>query len=142
MSNRGVNRVIILGNLGQDPELRQTTGGSAVTNVSVATSESWTDKNSGEKVEKVEWHKVVLFGKPAEIVAQYLKKGSQAYFEGKLRTRKWQADDGSDRYSTEIVADAFQFIGGKDSQAEPSHAPAAPAESSPAAGDAFDEIPF
>lgn len=101
----GVNKVIIVGNLGQDPETRHMPNGNAVTNVSIATSESWTDKNTNQKQERTEWHRVVFLGKLADIASQYLRKGSKVYIEGSLRTRKWQAQDGSDRYSTEIVCD-------------------------------------
>ena len=101
----GVNKVILIGNLGADPEVRYMPSGDAVANVSIATSESWKDKNTGEKQERTEWHKVVFFGKIAEVVKQYLHKGSKIYVEGKLRTRKYQAQDGSDRYMTEVVVD-------------------------------------
>lgn len=117
---KGVNKVIIVGTLGNDPESRQMPNGDAVTNISVATSESWIDKNSGNKQVRTEWHKIVFFKKVAEIAAQYLKKGSQVYIEGQLRTRKWQDKDGSDRYSTEIIADQMQMLGGKtDGQDKP-----------------------
>jgi len=105
--SRGINKVIIVGNLGQDPEVHMLPNGGQVTNVSLATSESWTDKNSGQKQEKTEWHRVVFFGKLAEVVSQYVKKGSKLYVEGKLQTRKWQDQSGNDRYSTEIVVDSF-----------------------------------
>jgi single-strand DNA-binding protein len=98
---------MIIGNLGQDPDVRYAQGGAAVANISVATSESWKDKNSGEQVEKTEWHKVVFFGKLAEIVAEYLKKGSKVYIEGQLRTRKWQDASGNDRYTTEVSVAGF-----------------------------------
>lgn len=113
----GINKVILVGTLGKDPEVKYTQGGSAIVNLSVATNESWKDKNTGEKVDKTEWHRVVMFGKLAEIAANYLKKGSQAYFEGKLQTRKWQDKDGQDRYSTEVVADQMQMLGGRLSNA-------------------------
>ena len=106
-----VNKVILLGNLGRDPETRYTTGGDAVCNLSIATSEQWKDKN-GEKQERTEWHRVVLFGRQAEIAGEYLKKGRSVYVEGRLQTRKWQDKEGADRYSTEIVADRVQFVGG------------------------------
>lgn len=109
---RGVNKVILVGNLGKDPEVRYMPSGGAVTNVTIATSESWTDKNTNEKKEKTEWHNVVFFNKLAEIVGQYLKKGAQVYVEGSLRTRKWEKD-GIDRYTTEIVASDMQMLGGK-----------------------------
>lgn len=107
----GVNKVIILGRLGQDPEIRYMQDGAAVANISVATSETWKDKQTGEKKEKTEWHKIVIFGKLAEIAGEHLKKGSQAYFEGRLQTRKWQDQNGQDRYSTEIVANVMQMLG-------------------------------
>lgn len=110
---RGINKVIIVGNLGQDPEVRYTTSGSAVTNISVATSESWKDKNSGEDVVKTEWHRIVFFGRLAEIAGEYLKRGSQVYIEGKIQTRKWQDQSNQDRYTTEIVANEMQMLGAK-----------------------------
>ena len=110
---RGVNKVIIVGNLGGDPETRYMPSGSAVTNFTVATNESWKDKQTGEQKERTEWHKVAMFGRLAEIAAEYLRKGSQVYIEGKLRTRKWQGKDGQDRYTTEIVADEMQMLGGR-----------------------------
>jgi single-strand DNA-binding protein len=106
-----VNRVILLGNLGRDPETRYTTGGEAVTNLSVATSEQWKDKN-GEKQEKTEWHRVVLFGRQAEVAGEYLKKGRSVYIEGRLQTRKYTDKDGVEKYSTEIVGDRMQMVGG------------------------------
>ena len=106
-----VNKVILIGNLGGDPEIRYTNEGKAIANINLATSDSWKDKN-GQKQEKVEWHRVSFFGKMAEIVAEYLKKGSQAYVEGRIQTRKWQDKDGQDRYTTEIVADKMQMLGG------------------------------
>lgn len=105
MASRGVNKVILIGNLGADPDVRYMTSGDAVANVSLATSDSWKDKNTGETQERTEWHRVVFFGKLAEIVKQYLQKGSKIYVEGKLRTRKWQGQDGQDRYTTEVVVD-------------------------------------
>lgn len=117
MATRGVNKVILVGNLGQDPEVRYTPGGAAITNISIATSDSWKDKNSGQMQEKTEWHRVVFFGKLAEIAGEYLHKGSQVYVEGKLQTRKWQDKQGQDRYSTEVVVDGFngvmQMLGGR-----------------------------
>ena len=103
----GINKVILVGNLGQDPEIRYTADGRPIANFSVATSETWKDKNSGEKREKTEWHRVVVFGKLAEICGEYLSKGRQVYIEGKLQTRKWQGQDGQDRYTTEVVIDGF-----------------------------------
>jgi single-strand DNA-binding protein len=114
----GINKVILVGNLGQDPEIRYTADGRPIANFSIATSESWKDKNSGEKREKTEWHRVVVFGKLAEICGEYLSKGRQVYIEGKLQTRKWQGQDGQDRYTTEVVIDSFngtmQMLGTRD----------------------------
>ena len=110
---RGVNKVILIGNLGKDPETRSLPSGEAVANITLATSESWKDKQTGEQKEKTEWHKVVFFKRLAEIVGQYLKKGSQVYIEGALRTRKWQDKEGKDHYSTEVVASEMQMLGGK-----------------------------
>ncbi|MGD9000714.1 MAG: single-stranded DNA-binding protein [Granulosicoccaceae bacterium] len=110
---RGVNKAIILGHLGRDPEVRYTANGGAVANITVATTEAWRDKASGEQQEKTEWHRVVFFGRLAEIVGEYLKKGSQVYIEGRLQTRKWQGNDGQDRYTTEIVANEMQMLGGR-----------------------------
>jgi single-strand DNA-binding protein len=111
---RGINKVILVGNLGADPETRHMPSGKAVTNIRIATSENWTDKQSGDKQERTEWHSVVLFDKLGEIAAEYLRKGSQVYIEGSLRTRKWQdKQSGADRYSTEIVARDMQMLGGR-----------------------------
>ncbi len=110
---RGINKVIIVGNVGGDPETRYMPSGSAVTNLTVATNESWKDKQTGEKKERTEWHRVAMFNRLAEIAAEYLRKGSQVYIEGKLRTRKWQDKDGQDRYTTEIIADEMQMLGGR-----------------------------
>jgi single-strand DNA-binding protein len=111
---RGINKVILVGNLGADPETRHMPSGKAVTNIRIATSENWTDKQSGDKQERTEWHSVVLFDKLGEIAAEYLRKGSQVYIEGSLRTRKWQdKQGGGDRYSTEIVARDMQMLGGR-----------------------------
>ncbi len=107
---RGINKVIIVGNCGQDPETRYSAGGSAITNLSVATSESWKDKQTGQVQEKTEWHRIVFFNRLAEIAGEYLRKGSKVYVEGKLQTRKWQDKDGQDRYSTEIVANEMQML--------------------------------
>lgn len=151
-----LNKAILIGNLGQDPEVRYAPSGDAISNVSVATSESWKDKTSGEKRESVEWHRVVFFGKLAEIAGQYLKKGSQVYVEGRIQTRKWQDNDGQDRYTTEIRADTMKMLGGR---AEGGDAPrqsapqqrqdpqrSAPSrQPAPAAGgfaDFSDDIPF
>jgi single-strand DNA-binding protein len=110
---RGINKVILVGNLGKDPDTRYMPSGKAVTNFSIATSESWTDKQSGDKQERTEWHNIVLFDKLGEIAAEYLRKGSQVYIEGSLRTRKWQDKEGKDRYTTEIVARDMQMLGGR-----------------------------
>ena len=110
---RGVNKVIIVGNLGGDPETRYMPSGAAVTNLTVATNESWKDKQTGEQKERTEWHKVAMFNRLAEIAAEYLRKGSQVYIEGKLRTRKWQDQNGNDRWTTEIIADEMQMLGGR-----------------------------
>lgn len=111
--SRGVNKVILVGHLGADPEVRYMPNGGAVANVTVATTESWKDKSSGEKQEKTEWHRVVFFARLAEIVGEYLKKGGQIYVEGRLQTRKWQDKSGVDRYTTEIVASEMQMLGGR-----------------------------
>jgi len=110
---RGVNKVILIGNLGADPETRSMPSGMTVANIRVATSESWKDKQSGEQKERTEWHHVALFGRLGEIAGEYLRKGSQVYIEGALRTRKWQDKDGRDRYTTEIIASDMQMIGGR-----------------------------
>jgi single-strand DNA-binding protein len=110
---RGVNKVILVGNLGADPETRAMPSGTTVANLRIATSESWRDKQSGEQQERTEWHRVALFGRLGEIAAEYLKKGSQVYIEGSLRTRKWQDKQGNERYSTEIVASDMQMLGGR-----------------------------
>ncbi|HDR2841047.1 TPA: single-stranded DNA-binding protein [Salmonella enterica subsp. enterica serovar Derby] len=114
---RGVNKVIIVGTLGNDPEVKYSASGSAIANLSVATSEQWKDKQTGEKKEQTEWHRVVIFGKPAEVAGEYLRKGSQVYIEGQLRTRKWSDSNGVDRYTTEIVipqiGGVMQMLGGK-----------------------------
>ena len=110
---RGVNKAIILGNLGQDPEVRYSQGGKALCNLSIATSEKWKDKDSGEEKEKTEWHRIVAFGRMAEVMGEHLHKGSQVYIEGKIQTRKWQDRDGNDRYTTEIVANDMQMLGSR-----------------------------
>lgn len=113
---RGVNKVILIGNVGQDPEVKYMPSGGAVTNISVATSDSWKDKNTGQQQERTEWHRVVFFGRLAEIAGEYLRKGSKVYIEGSLRTRKWQGQDGTDRYTTEIVVDVsgtMQMLDGR-----------------------------
>ena len=154
---RGVNKVILIGNLGRDPEVRYSPNGSAVANVTLATSESWKDKNSGEKVEKTEWHRVVFFGRLAEIAGEYLKKGSQVYVEGRLQTRKWQDKEGHERSTTEIVANEMQMLGSRGGAGVPSDnfnqdQPAAAENTGPAgakkagspavAGEFDDDIPF
>jgi single-strand DNA-binding protein len=110
---RGVNKVIIIGNLGADPETRAMPSGTTVANLRVATSESWRDKQTGEQQERTEWHRVALFGRLAEVAGEYLRKGSQVYIEGSLRTRKWQDKQGNERYSTEIVGNELQMLGGR-----------------------------
>ena len=168
MASRGINKVILVGNLGNAPETRYLPSGSAVTNISVATSETWKDKQTGEQRERTEWHRVVFFNRLAEIAGEYLKKGSKVYIEGSLRTRKWQGQDGQDRYTTEIVANEMQMLDSRNgqqpaSQAAPAQqavpaqapaqapaalaqAPAAPAQNyAPApvpAGEFEDDIPF
>ena len=117
MASRGVNKVILVGNLGNDPEIRYMPSGGAVANITIATSESWRDKATGEQREKTEWHRVALFGKLAEVAGEYLRKGSQVYIEGQLQTRKWQDQSGQDRYTTEVVVQGFngvmQMLGGR-----------------------------
>ena len=110
---RGINKVILIGNLGADPETRAMPSGSQVANLRIATSESWRDKTSGEQQERTEWHRVALFGRLAEIAAEYLRKGSQVYIEGSLRTRKWQDKQGNERYSTEIIGNEMEMLGGR-----------------------------
>ncbi|WP_187488949.1 single-stranded DNA-binding protein [Duffyella gerundensis] len=120
MASRGVNKVILVGNLGQDPEVRYMPNGGAVANITLATSETWRDKQTGENRELTEWHRVVLFGKLAEVAGEYLRKGSQVYIEGQLRTRKWQGTDGQDKYTTEIVVNTggtMQMLGGRGNSA-------------------------
>ncbi|MCF6337569.1 MAG: single-stranded DNA-binding protein [Gammaproteobacteria bacterium] len=156
---RGINKVILIGNLGQDPEVKYMPNGGAVTNVTIATSESWKDKSTGEQKEKTEWHRVVFFQRLAEIVGEYLKKGSKVYIEGKLQTRKWQDQSGNDRYTTEIVANEMQMLdsrgggsggGGNFNQSPPNQSSGAAPQQQPAAtapagggmGDFDDDIPF
>ena len=135
---RGINKVILIGNLGQDPETRAMPSGKAVTNVRIATSDSWRDKQTGEQKEQTEWHNVVFFDRLAEIAAEYLRKGSQVYVEGRLRTRKWQDKSGNDRYTTEIVANEMQMLGGRGGGAQ-GGAPAPRREAAPA--DDFAQAP-
>ncbi len=144
---RGVNKVIIIGNLGQDPDTRYMPSGSAVTNLRVATNESWKDKQTGEQKDRTEWHSIAMFGRLAEISAEYLRKGSQVYIEGKLRTRKWQDKQGNDRYTTEIVADEMQMLGGRSGAGAPAmNEPGDAGDSRPpprsSADDFDDDIPF
>jgi single-strand DNA-binding protein len=147
---RGINKVILIGNLGKDPEVRYMPSGSAVTNATLATSETWKDKQSGEKQERTEWHNVVFFNRLAEIAGEYLKKGSKVYVEGSLRTRKWQDKNGQDRYTTEIVANEMQMLdsrgGGGSYQGGESYStqdkPASKSSAMEMAGDFDDDIPF
>jgi len=140
-----VNKAILIGNLGKDPDVRYSPDGSAIASISLATTESWKDKN-GEKQEKTEWHHIVFFGKLAEIVEEYLKKGSQVYVEGRIRTRKWQDKEGQDRYTTEIVAGKMQMLGGRGNSLEVTDAPVegqpSGPQQSPGFGDMDDDIPF
>jgi single-strand DNA-binding protein len=127
---RGINKVIIIGNLGADPETRAMPSGTTVTNLRVATSESWKDRQSGEQQERTEWHRVALFGRLGEVAGEYLKKGSQVYIEGSLRTRKWQDKQGNERYTTEIIANDMQMLGGRPGAGAASGAGEAPRERS------------
>ena len=141
---RGVNKVILLGNLGADPETRYTAGGSAITNISLATNESWTDKASGERQERTEWHRVVFFGRLAEVAAEYLRKGGQCYIEGQIRTNKWQTKEGQDRYTTQIIARELQMLGDAGRSAPPAQS-SDPQPDTTSAGppdDFDDDIPF
>ena len=159
MASRGINKVILIGNLGQDPEVRYMPNGGAVCNITVATSESWKDKNTGEPVERTEWHRVVMFRRLAEIAGEYLRKGSKVYIEGKLQTRKWQDQQGNDRYTTEIVADEMQMLdsrgggsadfaprqqqGAPQQNAQPQGAQGTPAPAAPPVDNSYDDdIPF
>lgn len=137
-----INKVIIVGNLGKDPEVRYTTDNSAIANVSIATTDRYKDKTTGEQKEITEWHRVVFFNRLGEIAAEYLKKGSQVYIEGKLRTRKWTDKDGAEKYTTEIIADQLQMLGGRTSEA--TNAPPAPKAklADDLADDLDDDIPF
>ncbi len=150
---RGVNKVILVGNLGKDPEVRYMPSGGAVANVTLATSDQWKDKQSGEQKERTEWHNVVFYQRLAEIVGEYLKKGSQIYVEGRLQTRKWQDKNGNDRYTTEIIASEMQMLGGRGGggsanfgggQSSSSNSSAAPASSGGGFDDGGfdDDIPF
>ncbi len=145
---RGINKVILVGNLGADPETKYMPSGDAITNLRIATSDTWTDKSSGQKQERTEWHRVVMFKKLAEIAAEYLRKGSQVYIEGSLRTRKWQDKEGRDQYTTEIVANDMTMLGGKGGGDAPARErqERKPAAAAPAAGgfddNLDDDIPF
>lgn len=147
---RGINKVILVANLGQDPETKYMPSGGAVTNISVATSEAWKDKQTGQQQERTEWHRVVFFNRLAEIAGEYLKKGSKVYVEGSLRTRKWQDQSGQDRYTTEIVASEMQMLDGKDSGAQNQNqapqrqqsSPQAPQQQAGGFDDFEDDIPF
>lgn len=142
---RGINKAILIGNLGADPETRHTAGGNPVTNFSLATSESWRDRQSGEQQERTEWHRIVMFGKLAEIAGEYLRKGSKVYVEGRIQTRKWQGQDGQDRWTTEIIANEMQMLDSRSGGSAPfddgsSSRPSAPPDDSGAGLE--DDIPF
>lgn len=142
---RGINKVILVGHLGADPESRTMPSGSAVTNIRVATSESWKDKNTGDQQERTEWHNVAFFGRLAEVAGEYLRKGSQVYVEGKLRTRKWQDRDGNDRWTTEVIANEMQMLGGRPGSGAPVQTQAqsaAVADAPPPSAEFDDDIPF
>ena len=154
MATRGINKVIIVGNLGNDPEVRYSQAGAAITNISVATSEVWKDKQTGQPQERTEWHRIVFFNKLAEIAGEYLRKGSKVYIEGQLRTRKWQDKEGQDRYTTEIVSNEMQMLDARGANS-PDRAPgdfdqsAPPPPKSPTppkppvdSGNFDDDIPF
>ena len=132
---RGINKVILVGNLGADPDTRYMPSGKAVTNIRIATSESWKDKQTGDMQERTEWHSVVLYDKLGEIAAEYLRKGSQVYIEGKIRTRKWQDKEGKDRYTTEIIADQMQMLGGRGGGGSASSEPRSSSRPAPAQED-------
>lgn len=157
MASRGINKVILVGNLGQDPEVRYLPNGGAVTNISIATSQSWKDKQTGEQKDRTEWHRVVIFGKLAEIAGEYLRKGSQVYIEGSLQTRKWQDQAGQDKYTTEIVVNiggVMQILGSRNTDDAPeaavspkqgqpsSNKPSRPSAQSEPPIDFDDDIPF
>ncbi|EKD53771.1 MAG: Single-stranded DNA-binding protein [uncultured bacterium] len=148
MAKGSINKVILIGNLGRDPEVRYTPNGLAVANITIATSEAWKDKQTGENQERTEWHRIVLYGRLAEIAGEYLRKGSKIYIEGRLQTRKWQdKNTGQDRYTTEIVADSLQMLDSKGSshqqQSEPSAVKQDTETSQPEPADSFDDdIPF
>ena len=143
MARSGINKVILVGNLGKDPDMRYTAGGDAVANLSIATSESWNDNQTGEKREKTEWHRVVFFRRIAEVCGEYLKKGSSVYIEGSLRTRDWEDDQGNKRYTTEIIGREMQMIGGRRSEDNMDQSPQMNSSSpQPEEGLIDDEIPF
>lgn len=140
---RGINKVILIGNLGADPESRVMQNGTPVTNISIATSESWTDRNTNQKQEKTEWHRVVFYNRLAEVVAQYLRKGSKIYVEGKLRTRRWQDNTGVERYMTEVIASEMQMLDSRcsgDGHQQQGHQP--PSSPQPANMNFDDDVPF
>ena len=143
MAQSGINKVILVGNLGKDPDMRYTAGGDAVANLSIATSESWNDNQTGEKKEKTEWHRVVFFRRIAEVCGEYLKKGSSVYIEGSLRTRDWEDDQGNKRYTTEIIGREMQMLGGRRSEDNMDQSPQMNSSSpQPEEGLIDDEIPF
>ena len=143
MARSGINKVILVGNLGKDPDMRYTAGGDAVANLSIATSESWNDNQTGEKKEKTEWHRVVFFRRIAEVCGEYLKKGSSVYIEGSLRTRDWEDDQGNKRYTTEIIGREMQMLGGRRSEDNMDQSPQMNSSSpKPEEGLIDDEIPF
>lgn len=157
MARGGINKVMLIGNLGVDPEVRYSPSGAAVTNIRIATSESWKDRQTGEMQERTEWHRIVFFGKLAEIAGEYLRKGSKVYVEGRLQTRKWQGQDGQDRYTTEVVANEMQMLDGRgggsggmgdsgggrpQENAAPRREPAAQSQAEPPMDDFDDDIPF
>ena len=143
MARSGINKVILVGNLGKDPDMRYTAGGDAVANLSIATSESWNDNQTGEKKEKTEWHRVVFFRRIAEVCGEYLKKGSSVYIEGSLRTRDWEDDQGNKRYTTEIIGREMQMLGGRRSEDNMDQSPQMNSSSpQPEEGLIDDEIPF
>ncbi len=151
MASRGINKVILVGNLGNDPEHRVMPSGGGVTNISIATSESWRDKNTGDQQERTEWHRVVFFNRLAEVASEYLRKGSKVYIEGSLRTRKWQDQSGQDRYSTEVIASEMQMLDSRGISSDIPTQPDAKQQASPASLESSstgsidfpeDDIPF
>jgi single-strand DNA-binding protein len=139
---RGINKVILIGNLGKDPETRYMPSGGAVTNATIATSETWKDKNTGDQQERTEWHRVVFFNRLGEIAGEYLKKGSKVYVEGSLRTRKWQGQDGQDRYTTEIVASEMQMLDNRSTGGQQNNTPVEGERIPAGDGEFSDNIPF